>query len=661
MNIAELARRLRINVSELKDKLPELGFDIGQKAIKVDDKLAERIVRAWREFQDRERQKRDYLKLTEKVEKTISSGEKKIEIPAVLTVKDFASILNLPVSAVIGELIKNGVMASMNQRIDFDTAGIIASDLGFEAVKVDLAEKVEVDKAKKISEVLAGEKAEDLKTRPPVIVVMGHVDHGKTKLLDAVRKTDVVSQEAGGITQHIGAYQVERNGRKITFIDTPGHEAFSAMRSRGAKVADIAILVVAATEGVKPQTVEALKIAQEAEIPIVVAVNKIDLPDANPEKVKQELANYNLLAEEWGGKTIFVPISAKFNKNIDGLLDQVLLVADVNEDKLRANPDGEFIGAVIESHVDPGEGAVATALVKNGTLRLGQYVVTDGILYGKIRLMKNHWGKPIEEAGPSMPVKILGLKTAPKVGDILQITDNPRAAQKIKVYKMQQEETFIKHGQEEEQKKVEGAVKLAVILRADVLGSQEAIIESLKKIETETVKIEIVSKGLGNITESDVLSAEATGAVIFGFNVLASSAAGDLAKDKKVEIKVYKIIYEVLDEVKKRLKTLIKPEIARKDLGKLKVMAVFKKAGDSEIVGGKVTDGKIELGAKAALLRNGEFVASGKISELQINKVKVKDVVKGDECGIKFIGQPLIEVGDVLDIYREEEVYRGLS
>ncbi|MBI5077403.1 translation initiation factor IF-2 [Candidatus Falkowbacteria bacterium] len=691
MNISELARRLRVNVQELKDKLPELGIDIGQKAIKVDDTLAQRITRAWREYQDRERQKRDYLRLTEKVEKTLSSGDKKVEIPPVLTVRDFAEILDLPVSAIIAQLIKNGVMASMNQRIDFDTAAIIATDLGFEAQAINSQAKVEVDKAKKVVEILASEKAENMRTRPPVIVVMGHVDHGKTRLLDAIRKTDVMSGEAGGITQHIGAYQVaiqpksespsraqsealERGipplagrddfakYRKITFIDTPGHEAFTAMRSRGAKVADIAILVVAATEGVMPQTVEAIKIAQEAQIPIIVAVNKIDLPEANPDKVKQELTQYNLLPEEWGGTTIFTPISAKFNKNIDGLLDQVLLLADMNEDKLKANPTGEFIGSVIESHVDPGEGATATVLVQNGALRVGDYIVVDGVLYGKIRVLKNYLGQTLKEAPPGTPAKILGLKVAPKVGDLLEVTENPRQAQKVKAYKMQQDETFIKKTSAEE--KPEGQteiVKLNIILRTDVLGSQEAIIESFKKIETETIKIEISSHALGNITENDVLTAEATGALIFGFNVLAPPAALDLAKDKKVEIKIYKIIYELLDEVKKKLKERIKPEIVRQNLGKLKVLAVFKKTGDSEVVGGKITDGRIEANALAAVLRNDEFVTSGKISELQINKIKVKDAVKGSECGIKFNGQPLIEVGDIVDVYRENEIYRGLS
>lgn len=657
MNIIELARKLKITTQELHEKLPELGFDVGQKATKIDDILASRIVRAWYDFRDRERQKQEYLKLTKK-EEGGEAKDKKVEIPGVLTVKDFAAILNLPLSIVISELMKNGVMASLNQRIDFDTAAVVASDLGFEATQIDLNEKVEVDKAKRISDKLSLEKQENLVARPPIIVIMGHVDHGKTKLLDAIRKTNVVEGEAGGITQHIGAYQVEKRGRKLTFIDTPGHEAFTAMRSRGAKVADLAVLVVAATEGVKPQTVEALKIAKEADIPIIVALNKIDLPESNPDKVKQELAQHDLLAEEWGGKTIFVPISAKFNKNIDGLLDSIILLSDMNADKIKANPNGEFVGTIIESHVDPGAGPVATILVKNGTLRVGDYMVMDGVLYGKIKVLRDHLGRDIPKAEPSTPAEIMGLKIAPRVGDILEVIDDPKKAKKAKTYRMQQDETFIKQqtSVEEENSGAEPLVKLGIIIRTDVLGSQEAIIESLKKIETNKVKIEIISKGLGSVTENDVLSAEATGAKIFGFNVLPANASSALAREKKIGIKIFKIIYELIDEVKKELKALIKPEIVRRDLGKMKVIKIFKKAADYQVVGGRVNSGKVEPNAKVAVLRGEEFITSGKIAELQIGKQIVKDAVQGQECGIKFVGQPVIEEGDVLDVYMEDEV-----
>ncbi|NQT50185.1 translation initiation factor IF-2 [Candidatus Kuenenbacteria bacterium] len=661
MNITELARKLRVNTQELRDQLPDLGFDIGQKAIKIDDKLASRIIRSWREFQDRERKKTAYEALTKKDEKGQVILDKKVNVPGILTVKDFSVLLDLPVSVVISELMKNGVMASMNQRIDFDTAAIVAAELGFEATEIDMDEKVEADKANKVSDMLASEKKENLEHRAPIVVVMGHVDHGKTKLLDAIRKTDVVSGEAGGITQHIGAYQVEKKGRKITFIDTPGHEAFTAMRSRGAKVADIAILVVAANEGVKPQTVEALKIAQEAGVPILVAVNKIDLPDANPEKVKQELANYNLMTEAWGGKTIFVEISAKFNKNIDGVLENVLLMADMEAEKLQANPEGEFLGSVIEARVDKGEGPVATVLVRNGTLRVGDYLVVDGVLYGKIRMMRNYKNETLTTAGPAVPAKILGLKVAPKVGDILEAVDDPKKAQKAKTYRMEKEETFIKQGaadeNAEENKKI---VKLNIILRTDVLGSQEAIIESLKKIETADIKINIVSKGLGSVSESDVLSAEATGSVLYGFNVIASPASNFLARDKGVAVSTYKIIYELIDDVKKRLKDLFKPEMIRRSLGKIEVLALFKKSKDMQIVGGKVTTGIVEAGTKVAVFRGEEFITSGKVTALQVGKEEVKDCDKGQECGVSIVGQPLIEIGDTLDVYQEDEQIQTL-
>ncbi len=653
MNISELARRLNLSTNELREKLPDLGFNIGGKAIKIEDNLAGRIIKAWRDYQDREKQKAAYLKITQKDQRLAGEVDRHIKIPSVLTVKDFAVLLNIPINIVITELMKNGVMASLNQRIDFDTAAIVASELGFEAEQVNLEEKVELDKAQKLSQVLASEKKEDLQLRPPIIVIMGHVDHGKTKLLDTIRKTNVVAGEAGGITQHIGAYQVEKKGRKITFIDTPGHEAFTAMRSRGAKVADIAILVVAATEGVRPQTVEALKIAQEAGVPIIIAVNKIDLPEANPDKVKQELSQYNLLPEEWGGKNIFVPISAKEGTNIDLLLENILLVADLEADKLQANPNGEFVGSVIEAHVDKGAGPVATVLTRNGSLNLGDWLAMNGVLYGKVKIMKDHLGVSVEKTLPAMPTEVLGFKIAPKVGDIIEVVKDPKDVKKVKNYRMQQDETFI--NQHEDSHIDENMTRVEIVLRTDVLGSQEAIIESLKKIENKFVKINIISKGLGAINENDILLAESTGAILVGFNVLPSTQAAQLAKDKNVELKTYRIIYELLDEVKKKIKMLVKPEIIRKDLGKMTVLKIFKKGNNFLIIGGKVLEGKIENGANVAVLRKNEFITSGKIVALQIGKEEVKDAVKNQECGIKFEGQPLVEEGDILDVYKEEE------
>jgi len=656
MNVTEIARILKIPTSELLNKLPELGFDIGKKAIKVNEKQAQEIMVAWREHEKKLKQKEQYFKGKETGEKDDKVAEKgEINIPPVLTVRDFAKILNMPVTEVIAELMKNGVMASVNQRIDYDTAAIISEELGYVPKEKEAQAEGEVDKTAKVKEVLEAET--ELISRAPVIVIMGHVDHGKTKLLDAIRKTNVVEGEAGGITQHIGAYQVVKKKRKITFIDTPGHEAFTAMRSRGAKIADIAILVIAANDGIKPQTVEALKIAQEAGLTIIVAINKIDLPEANVEKVKQELTQYNLLSEEWGGKTIMAPISAKQNIGIDDLLEQILLVADMEAEKIVANPKGRFVGSVIESKVDKNVGPVATVLVKNGTLEKGASLVADGVYFGKVRAMKDYRGEDLETAGPSVPVRIIGFKVAPKVGDAIEVSEDvKKAKRKADYYKMTKDEEFVTiESEKEEEEEKEGVTKLKIVLRTDVLGSQEAIIESFEKIENNEIKIDIVSKGLGSITESDVLTAEASDAMLLGFNVLPSSAAENLARENNIEIKIYKVIYEMIDQVKARLNELIKPEVIREDLGKVEVLAIFRKTDKGQIVGGKVIQGKIEANTSAAVFRNEEFIGLGKISELQSGKQEVTDVQKGQEAGMSFVGQVSTEVGDILEIYKERE------
>ncbi|HCC23371.1 TPA: translation initiation factor IF-2 [Candidatus Falkowbacteria bacterium] len=656
MNITELARKLRTTTDELKEKLPAMGFDIGRKAIKVDDRLAGRIMRAWNEYLYRLEQEKAYRRTKDIEGKDKEQERGEVKIPPVLTVRDFATILDLPVTEVIRELMRSGVMATLNQRIDYDTAAIVASDLGYAPVEQKVDEVLELEKDKKVRDIM--EKAENLVPRPPVIVVMGHVDHGKTKLLDVIRSTDVVAGEAGGITQHIGAYQIERNGQKITFIDTPGHEAFSAMRSRGAKVADIAILIVAANDGVKPQTIEAQKIAEAAGIPIVVAINKVDLPEANVEKTKQELAQHNLLCEDWGGKIVCVPISAKQKQNIDSLLDQVLLVAEMEAKKIVANPDGEIVGTVVESNVDKTVGPVATVLVKNGTLRKGDQVLVDGNYYGKIRTMKNYLGQEIQTAGPSTPARIVGLKAAPEVGDVVEVTEGK--VKKIKSYKLDKKDKgqHSRVAEKIDDDDSDDKAKLNIILRSDVLGSQEAIIEALEKLNSNQVKIKFVSTGLGNVTESDVLSAHATEAMLIGFGVLVSPRAASLVQEKGVNVKTYKIIYELIDAVKARLNEIIKPEIIREDLGRVEVIKIFKKGDNSMVVGGRVVSGKVEKNTQAAVLRADEFVVKGKIIELKIGKQAVTDVMKGQECGLEFVGQPVIQEGDILDVYTEREVKR---
>jgi translation initiation factor IF-2 len=626
-----------------------------------------KIVHAWNSFKMQERQKQDYLQAKEKqeaVQSGIKSGGEKVYLPAVLTVREFAEILNTPVSKVITSLMQNGVIASLNQKIDYETAAIVAEVLGFSAEPKprDEGEHVLISQIEKVDKVLAADA--EKQSRPPIIVVMGHVDHGKTKLLDAVRNTNIVDQEAGGITQHIGAYQIDwkdKNGdsRKISFIDTPGHEAFTAMRSRGAEVADIAVLVVAADDGVMPQTVEAMRIAEAAKIPILVAINKIDKPDANADKVKRELSQHNLIPEDWGGKTIMVPISAKQNLHIDDLLDAILLVADVEAEKIQANPNGKTMACVIESHIDKNSGPVATVLVKNGTLRVGDILHVDKVFIGKIKSMKDWRGNDLKEAEPSCPVQILGFKAAPKVGDIVEVSSTMDELQRVKFKKSDKQESALPSAAEHEDDH-EGVTKVNIVLRADVLGSLEAIIESLKKLEREDFKIKIVKQGLGNLTENDAAIAEASKAIVFGFNVRFGRGVEELLRQKGITFKLHTIIYDLIDDVKTKINELVKPEMVRTNLGKVEILAVFKKSGNTMVVGGKVIEGEVQAGTKAAVLRQDEFVEMGEITQLQAAKQIVTNCVKGQECGIQFKGQPLIEAGDILEVYKETEAKRHL-
>lgn len=668
MNITELARKLQITTQELKDVLPTLGFDIGQRAIKVDDRLAQKIIESWSSLKKELEKRRaaELAKLAPEEEGVTATAEKqKVKLPQVITVRDFAARLNLPVTGVIKELMKNGILASLNEKIDYETAAIVAEDMGFTVEKVE--EKIEGDfVGDKVKELMGKDEKSTLRPRPPVVVVMGHVDHGKTKLLDAIRKTHVMESEAGGITQHIGAYQATYKDRVLTFIDTPGHEAFTAMRSRGAKIADIAILVVAADDGVQPQTKEAIKIIEAAKIPFLVAINKIDKPEANIEKIKQELATLNLIPEDWGGKTICVPISAKQMTGIDGLLDMVILIADMEKEKIVANPARCALGTVIEAHIDKGEGPVATVLVQAGTLGRNENLTIDNVLYGRVRAMKNFCGEVVNEASPGTPVKILGLKAAPQVGDILEVKGDLReCTRKIKTTYTDREQITVKKtgGEEEESKKK----KLKVILKTDVLGSLEALLASFEKLEYPTVALEIVAQGLGNITEAEVLEAEAVGAKIFGFNVMTGLNIDDLARDKGVEIKIFKIIYDLIDEIKKGLEALLEMETIKTDLGKIEVLAIFRTEPASMIVGGKVKEGKIVLDPKITgqvkikVWRKGSEAGEGLLVGLQSAKSEIKETAAGQECGVKFKGKPIIHVGDILEIYREEKRARKLE
>jgi len=657
MNITELARILRINPQELRDMLPELGFAIGQKAIKVDNNTAKKIIKDW-PFLRRQWQQKKMDAEIKKQDEVLPKEKKTITIPKVITVRAYAELAGIPINRVLAELMKNGVFTSINEKIDFDTAAIIGENLNLDVREADekiVGEVKEEEKeVKKLETILAGEKKESLQDRPPVIVVMGHVDHGKTKLLDSIRSTDVVAGEAGGITQHIGAYQIIRNERPITFIDTPGHEAFTAMRSRGAKVADIAILVVAADDGVMPQTVEAFRIIEAAKIPFIVAMNKIDKPAADINKTKQELSTkLNITPEDWGGKTICAPISAKEGTGIEELLDMVLLVADTEAAGLKANPAAAAAGTVVESNVDKAAGPVATILVQNGTLRIGDQLCFNDIVYGKVKALKNYKGEDIKEAGPSCPAKILGLKISPAVGDILNVGEG----EKIKIRKIKSAKPLADIIPTSAEEKSEDKIPTVnVIIKTDFLGSAEAVEESLLKLNNEKVKVKVINKGLGYITEGDVKRAEDSGAKILGFNVRMSPAIETLVRERQVVIRIFSVIYDLIKFVKEEMQLLVKPEINRVDLGRLKVLAVFRTENDSQIIGGKVLDGMIKNNSLVDLKRGDDFIVSGKITRLQSGKQDVDQANKDEEAGLKYEGKPLVEVGDILEIYQEERV-----
>jgi len=680
MNVSELARKLNTSPQELYDLLPRFGFDIGRHAIKVDDRVARSIITSWpkmyRNYQEDQKIKNQNLKISIVGDGEEAAVKKKIaQIPAAITVRDFAAKLGLPVTNVIRELIKAGILASLNERIDFETASIIAGDLGFEVTAEEKKEDMKEigGSLNRLKDILENEKEEDLKPRPPVVVVMGHVDHGKTKLLDAIRKTNVMAGEAGGITQHIGAYQVkvpftteagEKIQRQITFIDTPGHEAFTVMRSRGAKVADAAILVVAVDDGVQPQTKEAIKIIEAAKLPYVVALNKIDKPEADIDRVKTQLSEVGLQPEEWGGKTVMVPISAKSNLNIDKLLEMVLLVADLDKSKIMANPNRGAVGTIIESHIDPQAGTVATLLVQSGTLKVGDILAINFALYGRVKALKDWNGDFVKTAPPSMPVQILGFKISPAVGDVLEVPSDVKGLEKkVKAFYTTQEKSVVSASlaaaglaEDGNEKK-----KYPIILRVDMLGSMEAIIGSLQRMIHQEVEVEITAKGLGAVTEAEVLRAEATGAHILGFNVPIVNAAEFLAKQKGVTIKQYKIIYDLLGDVKKELEILLPPEITREELGKIDVLVIFRTEKKYQIVGGRVSEGKAENNAKARFIRNGAIIGAGEVTELQSGKMKVTDVLEGQECGLQIQTKDKIEVGDRLELYREEIKIRKLG
>lgn len=579
-----------------------------------------------------------------------------IEIPETVTVKDLAADMKKTTAEVIKKLLGYGIMATINQEIDFDTAYLIAQEFGITATKKETV--TEEDILFDDSE----DKEEELETRPPVIVVMGHVDHGKTSLLDAVRKTNVIEGEAGGITQAIGAYKVKVKDREITFLDTPGHEAFTAMRARGAQITDIAILVVAANDGVKPQTIEAINHAKSAGIPIIVAINKIDLPDANIEKVKQELMAYELVPEEWGGDTIYVPISAKKGENIDQLLEMVLLEADVLE--LKANPHKQAKGAVIEARLDKSKGAIATMLVQRGTLDVGDTIVV-GSSIGRIRAMKDDKGKSVKAAGPSTPVEIMGLTEVPEAGDTFYEVKNEKMAKHlIERRKRQAREKAINSATKVTLDNLftqmeQGNLKvLNLIVKADVQGSVEAVKQAMEKLENEEVKVKVIHAAAGAVNQSDVTLAKVSNAIIIAFNVRPDNMAKEMAEKDEVEIKQYSIIYQAIEDVEAAMKGMLDPKYEEKVIGNAEVRQTFKISNVGTIAGCYVISGKVERNAGVRVIRENVVIHDGHLVTLKRFKDDVKEVTKGFECGIQIENYNDIKEGDVIEVYIMEEIKR---
>ena len=580
----------------------------------------------------------------------------KIEIPESITVKDLAAEMKKTTADVIKKLLGYGIMATINQEVDFDTAYLVAQEFGITASKKEVVSEEDIlfDDSE--------DKEEELEVRPPVIVVMGHVDHGKTSLLDTIRKTNVIEGEAGGITQAIGAYKVKVKDREITFLDTPGHEAFTAMRARGAQITDIAILVVAANDGVKPQTVEAINHAKSAGIPIIVAINKIDLPDSNIEKVKQELMAYDLVPEEWGGDTIFVPISAKKGENIDQLLEMVLLEADVLE--LKANPRKQAKGAVIEARLDKAKGAIATMLVQRGSLDVGDTIVV-GSSIGRIRAMKNDKGKVVKSAGPSTPVEIMGLTEVPQAGDTFYEVKNEKMAKHlIERSKRQEREKALNATTKVTLDNLfsqmeEGNLKvLNLIVKADVQGSVEAVKQALEKLSNEEVKVKVIHAATGAVNQSDVTLAKVSNAIIIAFNVRPDNMAREIAEKDEVEIKPYSIIYQVIEDVEAAMKGMLDPEFEEKVIGNVEVRQTFRISNVGTIAGGYVISGKVERNANVRVIRENVVIHDGHLSTLKRFKDDVKEVTKGFECGIQIENYNDIKEGDVIEVYIMEEIKR---
>ena len=640
--VYQVAEEMGMSNKDILAKLKELGIEAQNEKSELEDE--------------------DVELLKDLLEEETGSNENVINVDGTLTVQQLAEALGKPATEVIMKLMKMGTMASLNQEVNFEIASHLASDYGFTLVAGgnDEDAEEEIEALMEIEE----DREEDLKPRPPVVTVMGHVDHGKTSLLDAIRSTHVTNTEAGGITQHIGASEVSINGQKIVFLDTPGHEAFTAMRARGAQVTDIAILVVAADDGIMPQTIEAINHAKAAEVPLIIAINKIDKPSANPDKVKQELADQGLLVEDWGGDVIAVPVSARQRTGIDTLLEMILLVAEMEE--LKANPDKRAVGTVVEAELDKGRGPVATVLVQGGTLKVGDPIVC-GLASGKVRAMINSKGKRVKTAGPSTAVEILGLSEVPQGGDQFVAVPSDKVARNIAEKRQQiAREEMLKANQRMSLDQFfdqmnEGQVKdLNVIIKADVQGSVQAVKQSFEKLSNDEVGVRVIHGGVGAINESDVTLAAASNAIIIGFNVRPVPSAESLAEKESVDVRSYTIIYKAIEDIQAAMSGMLDPEYRDEDTGKAEIREVYKISGVGTVSGCYVTSGKIYRNGKVRIVRDGIIIHEGEIQALKRFKDDVKEVNNGYECGMSFVNYNDIKVGDIVEAYITKEIERKL-
>ena len=640
---------------ELEDKAEELA---SASNLKFDDTVKKQKLKKKSEInkEDINAKRKQMYKNKEKLTQNVSSNDENVIIyKDGMTVSDLSKELNVNPTEIIKKLMNLGIMASLNNSLSFDDVEMIVIDYdkslkSFETSDITNFEKLEITDEEK-----------DLEERPAVVTIMGHVDHGKTSLLDYIRHSHVTDGEFGGITQHIGAYQIENNGKKITFIDTPGHAAFTEMRARGASVTDIVIIIVAADDGVMPQTEEAIDHAKAAGVPIIVAINKIDKPGANPEKVMNEMASHDLTPEEWGGDVIYVNISAKTGEGVDKLLDSVQLVSEMSE--LKANPNRYAMGTVIESKLDKNVGSTVTLLVQNGTLRLGDPIVV-GTSFGKVRTLKDDLGKEIMSAGPSTPVEITGLGEVPASGDRFMafetekeakaIAENRKNTQKLKASKMNQTVSL-----DELFNKIQSGIKeINVVLKTDVKGTEEAVKNALSKIEVEDVRVKVIRSGVGTITESDIVLANASDAIIIGFNVRPTSKTMEVAKEYNVDIRLHNIIYKLVEEMESAMKGMLDPEYEEKIIGEASVRKLFKFSKVGTIAGSMVTEGVIKSTAKARLIRDGVVIYDGQINTIQKEKDQVKEVKKGFECGITLVNFSDIKENDIIEAYEMVEIKR---